>query len=65
MSEARKSFIRDEDGAVTVDWVVLCAAVVGLAGATIASLHGPTGDVSSALNNSLSSSTVPIAVGGE
>ena len=26
-----KSFGKDEDGAVTVDWVVLTAAVVGLA----------------------------------
>ncbi|MCC1492252.1 Flp family type IVb pilin [Cognatishimia sp. F0-27] len=26
-----KTFRRDEDGAVTVDWVVLTAAVVGLA----------------------------------
>ncbi|UOA16528.1 hypothetical protein [Sulfitobacter dubius] len=26
-----KRFSRDEDGAVTVDWVVLTAAVVGLA----------------------------------
>ena len=25
-----KSFYRDDDGAVTVDWVVLTAAVVGL-----------------------------------
>jgi Flp pilus assembly pilin Flp len=25
-----KNFRNDEDGAVTVDWVVLCAAVVGL-----------------------------------
>ncbi len=24
------SFVTDDDGAVTVDWVVLCAAVVGL-----------------------------------
>ena len=24
-------FVAEEDGAVTVDWVVLCAAVVGLA----------------------------------
>jgi Flp pilus assembly pilin Flp len=24
-------FARDESGAITVDWVVLCAAVVGLA----------------------------------
>lgn len=26
-----KTFQRSEDGAVTVDWVVLCAAIVGLA----------------------------------
>lgn len=26
-----KNFRKDEDGAVTVDWVVLTAAVVGLA----------------------------------
>jgi Flp pilus assembly pilin Flp len=65
MWERIKNIFRDEDGAVTVDWVVLCAAVVGLAGATIASLHGPTGDVSSALNNSLSNSTVAVPVGGE
>ena len=25
-----KGFLRDEDGAITVDWVVLTAAVVGL-----------------------------------
>ena len=28
-----KNFRKDEDGAVTVDWVVLTAAVVALAGA--------------------------------
>ncbi|WP_198549985.1 hypothetical protein [Mameliella alba] len=30
-----KSFRKDENGAVTVDWVVLTAAVVGLAVALI------------------------------
>lgn len=25
------AFVRDEDGAVTVDWVVLTAAIVGMA----------------------------------
>jgi hypothetical protein len=28
-----KDFIRDESGAVTVDWVVLTAAIIGLGGA--------------------------------
>lgn len=34
-----KKFSRDEDGAVTVDWVVLTAAVVGLAVAAYTSIE--------------------------
>ncbi|MFT7508674.1 MAG: hypothetical protein ACI9KS_000847 [Sulfitobacter sp.] len=30
MLESMKSFLGDDDGAVTVDWVVLTAATVGL-----------------------------------
>ncbi|MFX0544895.1 Flp family type IVb pilin [Roseovarius sp. S1116L3] len=37
MSKFIKSWLRDESGAVTVDWVVLTAAVVGLGVAAIAS----------------------------
>jgi len=33
-----KTFARDEDGAVTVDWVVLTAAIVGLGIAAITSV---------------------------
>lgn len=33
-----KNFSNDEDGAVTVDWVVLTAAVVGLAVAAYGSI---------------------------
>ncbi len=32
------SFLRDENGAVTVDWVVITAAVVGLAVALVLAL---------------------------
>ena len=35
-----KNFRKDEDGAVTVDWVVLTAAVVGLAVAAYSSISG-------------------------
>lgn len=39
-----KNFKKDEDGAVTVDWVVLTAAVVGLAVAAYSSIEtGATG----------------------
>ncbi len=39
-----KTFLKDESGAVTVDWVVLTAAVVGLAVAAYSSIRdGATG----------------------
>lgn len=44
-------FIRREDGAVTVDWVVLTAMVVGLAGLAITSLQSSTGALGSSVGN--------------
>jgi len=35
-----KTFHNDESGAVTVDWVVLTAAIVGLGIAVVASVSG-------------------------
>jgi len=35
-----KNFVKEEDGAVTVDWVVLTAAVVGLGVAGVATVQG-------------------------
>ncbi len=40
-----KNFKKDEDGAVTVDWVVLTAAVVGLAVAAYTSIETSTTDL--------------------
>ena len=37
-----KRFKDDEDGAVTVDWVVLTAAIVGLGVAVLASVKSAT-----------------------
>ena len=37
-----KNFRKDEDGAVTVDWVVLTAAVVGLAIAAYGAIEAQT-----------------------
>ncbi|MEP5730609.1 MAG: hypothetical protein ABJL67_14695 [Sulfitobacter sp.] len=45
MTKYIKSFIRSEDGAVTVDWVVLTAAVVSLAVVVIFAIQGSTDDV--------------------
>ena len=38
-------FLSDEDGAVTVDWVVLTALVVGLAVAAYAGIQGGSTDL--------------------
>lgn len=35
-----KTFVKDEDGAVTVDWVVLTAAVVALGVAAVTTVRG-------------------------
>ncbi len=44
MTKLFKTFRNNEDGAVTVDWVVLTAAVVGLAVAAYTSIQtGATG----------------------
>jgi len=40
-----KNFRKDEDGAVTVDWVVLTAAVVGLAIAAYGAIQANTDTV--------------------
>ncbi|PFG61947.1 hypothetical protein AXZ77_0511 [Thioclava sp. ES.031] len=41
-----KKFHDEEDGAVTVDWVVLTAAVVGLGAAAMALIRSQTGELS-------------------
>jgi Flp pilus assembly pilin Flp len=40
-----KNFGKNEDGAVTVDWVVLTAAVVGLAVAAYSSIETGSSDL--------------------
>ncbi len=49
-----KNFRRDEDGAVTVDWVVLTAALVGLGVAVLATISGGVGDLSGDIATTLS-----------
>ncbi|MBO9474389.1 hypothetical protein J7413_12635 [Shimia sp. R10_1] len=60
-----KNFRNDEDGAVTVDWVVLTAAVVGLAIAAFTVIEGATadltGDASTALGTADANSTAAFA----
>ncbi len=49
-----KNFHADEDGAVTVDWVVLTAAVVGLGIAGVASVRGGVDSLAGKINSGLS-----------
>jgi len=51
-------FAKDEAGAVTVDWVVLTAAIVGLGIAVIATISDGALDYSTGLGNHLDDVTV-------
>jgi Flp pilus assembly pilin Flp len=53
-----KKFKNDEDGAVTVDWVVLTAAIVGLGIAVIASVRGGVGTLGTAISTSVAGQVV-------
>jgi Flp pilus assembly pilin Flp len=44
-----KAYVLEEDGAVTVDWVVLTAAVVALGVAAAAAMVAGTTDLSTAI----------------
>ena len=47
-------FTNDESGAVTVDWVVLTAAIVGIAIAVITLISSGIEDASNGINDELS-----------
>jgi len=47
------NFTKDESGAVTVDWVVLTAAIVGIALAVIALISAGVQDASTGINDQL------------
>lgn len=53
-----KQFHADEDGAVTVDWVVLTAAIVGLGIAVLTSVSGGTTSLADKISSSLSAMTI-------
>ena len=53
-----KNFRADEDGAVTVDWVVLTAAIVGLGIAVMASVRGGATDLAGDIGTNLTNTVV-------
>jgi Flp pilus assembly pilin Flp len=53
-----KTFARDEAGAVTVDWVVLTAAVVGLGVAIMGQVAGGTKKMAESISTELSTTAI-------
>ncbi len=53
-----KNFRKDEDGAVTVDWVVLTAAVIGLGTVAYTQISGGAVGLATDVNSALSSATI-------
>lgn len=53
-----KTFHAEEDGAVTVDWVVLTAAVVGLGAAALAMVSSGTKELTGEIAGHLSAATI-------
>ena len=53
-----KTFAANESGAVTVDWVVLTAAIVGLGLAVITSVRSGVQALGTDISNSLTSASV-------
>lgn len=53
MQRLLTDFIGSEDGAVTVDWVVLTAAIVGLAMVAYVSIEANTNTLSTAIGGAI------------
>ena len=53
-----RHFYRDEDGAVTVDWVVLTAAIVGMGVIVVTTVARGALDHTSGLNSHLANAEV-------
>lgn len=59
MLRKSRSFATDEDGAVTVDWVVLTAGAIVLSVAAMIGMKGSMTSVGDAVRRSLDNRTVP------
>ena len=53
-----KKFRKEEEGAVTVDWVVLTAAVVGLGVAGVSTVSGGVDTLATSIKTGVSTKTV-------
>jgi len=53
-----KKFRKDEEGAVSVDWVVLTAAIVGLGVAAVSTVEGGVDTLAGAISAGVADETV-------
>lgn len=58
ISKLIRRFVTNEEGAVTVDWVVLTAAIVGLATAIILLVQGGASDLATSISSALAGISV-------
>ncbi|MEM9435988.1 MAG: hypothetical protein AAGA15_03025 [Pseudomonadota bacterium] len=58
MSKLFSKLPRDEDGAVTVDWVVLTAAIVGLGILVLSTVSGGIQNLTDRIDGELSSMSI-------
>jgi len=58
MTNMIKNFVNDESGAVTVDWVVLTAAIVGLGLAVMTVVSGGTETLTNKISAKMTSQTI-------
>ncbi|WP_456385958.1 Flp family type IVb pilin [Profundibacter sp.] len=58
MTDMIKNFAADESGAVTVDWVVLTAAIVGLGLAVMTVISDGTSNLTNKIKTKMTSQTI-------
>ncbi|WP_210530202.1 hypothetical protein [Rubellimicrobium arenae] len=58
MTDFMKTFLSDESGAVTVDWVVLTAAIVGLGVLVLGSVRTGANDLATDIKTNLVNTSV-------
>jgi len=56
------NFVKNESGAVTVDWVVLTAAIVGIAIAVLTVVSGGINQAATSINSTLSGAATNSAI---
>ena len=62
MKNLINAFVKDEDGAVTVDWVVLTAAVVGIAIAVAFTIEQGLNAAATDIGEALTDTIIPGAL---